>query len=681
MTPLATGHRIDDWVVDAPLGHGGMGSVYRCHNAHAPRIKAAVKLIDPSISRDSQVQQRFAREAEILDGLNHPGVVHIRNLRLSNDPPYMEMEFVEGESLESVLANGAMDPMRALELSEQLLEAVAYLHSRGIAHRDIKPANLVLREDGVLKLVDFGLAVETTEQRVTRHGSMFGTVAYAPPEWLDANRLDPLQWDCYAVGVVLWEMLTGAMAFPTPTEVDARRATLLVMSEKQKIEYLDPGTTFAEDLRAFVRSATNRDPQLRPKGAADMLALLRVLDRSPSAPALVDEERPEPNPVRRLSMVPQEFVAPDWLATPAPVPVPPDVRPDLERAPAPVPRRSLVPLLVLLLVCALIVIGFLGSRSLDRDVRITTAGVSGDTPVLVRISGAAPVEVTPVEQAFANITLGEHTVHWVTGPNCLSPTCPGSSCESWCVAGEQSVSVVRGRGEQSAVLSVAAARPRSVKIVAPEAAVVLLDGEAGAEGQFEGISPGRFELEVTLGKCAAVDRNCAASGCPIGCVSLVESLTIPVGVGAFAHTVSLPELVEPVKVKPRPRASKTAGPGPLVAAGAFDRWLASHPAWARDAAIANGLADENYLRTWTSPPTNPSAPAVQVSWNAAVAFCSNRGGLASVDAAPLSWTGREPWQEWRVSDGAPAWRRDDGVTSTKSGAKDANMFTGFRCAR
>ena len=219
---LQPGDQIDIWVVERALGAGGMGSVYRCHNRHAKRILAAIKVLEVSLRRIPGAEARFIREAEILFQLEHPNIVKVRNVRTDVDPPYLEMEFVEGRSLENILAHGALEPGRALHIATQLCDAIRYLHSKGIRHRDIKPANVLLDGDRA-KLVDFGLAVEAGMSRITEEGMTFGTVSYAPPEWIDPERLNPTKWDLYALGVVMYEMLTGTVAFPVSHQGSVRQ--------------------------------------------------------------------------------------------------------------------------------------------------------------------------------------------------------------------------------------------------------------------------------------------------------------------------------------------------------------------------------------------------------------------------------------------------------------------------
>lgn len=210
------GDEIDIWKVEKSLGAGGMGSVYRCHNRSARRILAAIKVLDAALTRHASIRNRFIREAEILFSLDHPHIVKVRNVRIDANPPYLEMEFVEGESLESRLARGSVPVADAIAMATQMADALVYLHARGIRHRDIKPSNILVQRDGRAKLVDFGIATEADNATLSEGGQVFGSVAFVPPEWARPGELDPVLWDLYALGICLFEALTGAVAFDIP---------------------------------------------------------------------------------------------------------------------------------------------------------------------------------------------------------------------------------------------------------------------------------------------------------------------------------------------------------------------------------------------------------------------------------------------------------------------------------
>jgi serine/threonine protein kinase len=267
----------DLWVVRATLGSGSMGSVLLCHNRHAPRILAAIKLLAAERVGMADARSRFAREAELLHQLDHPNIVKVRNVRLEGPTPHLEMEYVDGPSLETRIQAGPLPLDTALLVAEQIASAVRYLHRHGVCHRDLKPANVLLWRKTIVKLVDFGLALESWADRITEVGISFGTVSYAPPEWVTPEQLDPRSWDLYAIGVILYEMLTGSVAFPTPFVGTPRQTAIRVMSDKQTVACLDPGERFPEPLRDLVRRLTALRLSDRPGTAREVVHALQAM--------------------------------------------------------------------------------------------------------------------------------------------------------------------------------------------------------------------------------------------------------------------------------------------------------------------------------------------------------------------------------------------------------------------
>ena len=287
---------VDGWLVERALGRGGMGAVWRCSKGDEA---AALKVLDPVFVARPDVAARFAREAKLLAELNHPSVVRIRRVKLEGASPYLEMEYVEGENLEERLSRGPIPPTEAINLGIQLLEAIVYLHDAGVCHRDVKPANLVINRAGQLKLVDFGLAVGIDTTQITDEHTTFGTVSYAPPEWVRPDVLNPELWDLYACGVVLFEMLTGLVAFPGAADVDPRQQAVGIMTAKQTAPALDPGPAFAPELRQIVAALTEADPAKRLPTAREARSRLRALDPEATATLTVGAPPPRPAWARR----------------------------------------------------------------------------------------------------------------------------------------------------------------------------------------------------------------------------------------------------------------------------------------------------------------------------------------------------------------------------------------------
>jgi serine/threonine protein kinase len=711
---LEPGQLIDIWVVEKAIGSGGMGSVYRCHNRHAARILAAIKTLDPSVRKLGESEARFVREAEILFSVDHPNVVKVRNVRLDLDTPYLEMEFVEGESIEARLCRGPMPQKEAVALGMQLLDALAYLHSKGIRHRDIKPSNLLINRHGRLKLVDFGLATEADMAKITRADSTFGTVSYAPPEWVRPDSLHPEQWDVYASGVVLWEMLTSRVAFPGQPNVDPRQQAFVIMTQKQGHAPLDPGEGFDEGLRATIREMTDSDPLQRTRSAKDALdrltALFGPVDFSAVTPPVIEEavrrdtsdlghpERTSERPAIRGNTGNPNSGGRNTRArrSASSVPV------ALVGSVAGLLAGGALLLALLFVVLVVVYVWRAGGnpevtnppplpKQTARALDIILTGLPAGTPTTLKVNGKPPKGADGFLYHFGDQTVGSVDVAWAVGEGCVA--CPGESCPPTCATGYTKKSVIEGSGVQTLSLQVAAPRPRVVDVttsqVAPSTRLfgrltapggATIDGKPGQKSiEFSAVNPGKYQLRVDGGSCGADAAGCSLQArCPKGCASWTGELVVPVGVDAFAFAAPLP----PVALEPgqNPVVAPSGKAGRPVSRSEFAKWLGSNPDWQREAAIAAGRGDSNYLMDWAG-----AAPGamVNVSWAAANAFCAGRGGLASLDIDPHTWTetDTQPMQEWRQKEGKPAWRRYDGEPSTAARRNESNAFTGFRCAK
>jgi serine/threonine-protein kinase len=209
---LRAGDRIGDWIVEKPLGEGGMGAVYRVHSALTQRLAAALKVMKPSAEPDAR--DRFVREAEALASLRHPAVVRV--MEFAEDESlgllYLVMELALGETLRHRLERGSMDLRELLGIFLPLAQALDHAHGAGVFHRDIKPSNIVLCHDGTLRLVDFGIAAASHAEPLTNTGQL-GTLAYLPPEVFKGERTEPAAVDVYAFGLLVHEAATGRRSY------------------------------------------------------------------------------------------------------------------------------------------------------------------------------------------------------------------------------------------------------------------------------------------------------------------------------------------------------------------------------------------------------------------------------------------------------------------------------------
>jgi serine/threonine-protein kinase len=220
-------HVIGNYQIQALIGEGGMGAVFKGFDLMLER-DVAVKVLLPELARQPQLVERFRAEAVTLARLNHPYVATLHTLLRHGEELLMVMEFVRGETLEAVLRrHGALTVSQALRLFGQVLEGIAHAHQLGIVHRDLKPANLMLTENGTVKVMDFGIARLLGSARMTRTGRIVGTLAYMSPEQVRGQETDARS-DIYALGIVLYELLTGHVPFQSDSEYELMHAHLEV---------------------------------------------------------------------------------------------------------------------------------------------------------------------------------------------------------------------------------------------------------------------------------------------------------------------------------------------------------------------------------------------------------------------------------------------------------------------
>ena len=227
--PLAPGTRLSSYEIVAPLGAGGMGEVYRARDTVLKR-DVALKVLPAAFAHDPERMARFQREAELLASLNHPNIAILHGLVESDGQRALVMELVAGETLGARVKRGSMPPEEALKVARQIAEALEAAHDRGVVHRDLKPGNVMITPDGLVKVLDFGLAAivqgvqgapstpadatnsPTLTMNMTQAGVILGTAAYMSPEQAAGTPVDR-RADIWSFGVVLWEMLSGRRLF------------------------------------------------------------------------------------------------------------------------------------------------------------------------------------------------------------------------------------------------------------------------------------------------------------------------------------------------------------------------------------------------------------------------------------------------------------------------------------
>ena len=280
MRDVCVGDRLDQYQITDLLARGAMGSVFKATDSDSGQ---AMVLKIPHVQYESDVVffERFRREEEIGQQTDHPNVVRILTPR-EKSRMYIAMEFVEGHSLASVLReSGPLPVERALEIARQVCAALVSLHERGIVHRDLKPENIHLTASGQVKILDFGIALLESARRLTWAGlsSVLGTPDYMAPEQIKGRRGDP-RTDLYAVGTLLYEMLTGKLPYDRAHPAAILRAKLKEAPTAPSRHV--PG--LAPALEAIILRAIERDPRDRQDSAAALLEELRHPSATPSRP-------------------------------------------------------------------------------------------------------------------------------------------------------------------------------------------------------------------------------------------------------------------------------------------------------------------------------------------------------------------------------------------------------------
>lgn len=280
---LRAGERVGDWIIEAPLGEGGMGAVYKVHSALTQRLAAALKVMKPTSEPDARA--RFVREAEALSALRHPAVVGVMGFAEDSDRGllYLVMELAVGETLRARVSRGAMDLPEALATFVPLAQGLDHAHAAGVFHRDLKPSNVILTVDGTPRLVDFGIAAALNAEPLTTTGQL-GTLPYLPPEVFRGERAEPADIDVYAFGLLLHEVLTGQRSFEVDPDSTPAAAAAAIGVRKLQSSAVELPEHFPDRLRDLVRRATHPDPKVRPSMREMREGLESAVERRAAAP-------------------------------------------------------------------------------------------------------------------------------------------------------------------------------------------------------------------------------------------------------------------------------------------------------------------------------------------------------------------------------------------------------------
>ncbi|MFJ1790487.1 Stk1 family PASTA domain-containing Ser/Thr kinase [Kitasatospora griseola] len=496
--------------VEQRIAVGGMSTVYRGTDTRLDRA-VALKVMHPSLAGDAEFTARFIREAKAVARLAHPNVVNVLDQGADPRAVFMAMEYVPGRTLRDLLRDrGALSVRAALDVLEPVLAALGAAHRAGLVHRDVKPENVLITDNGLVKVADFGLvrimgAADSSTTAATEAGQLLGTVSYLAPEQISQNAPTDQRVDVYAAGILLYEMLTGAK--PHTGENAAQ-----VMYRHLHEDVPAPSRTapaVGRELDALVAAATARDPQARPWDAVELLAAVQRVRRTLPA-AQLDAEPPasgRPTPQFGPGEATAVISAPPGLERTSVLDVPPELLPPIRPVDEDLPprrrraarRRSRTPLIwsAVVLVVLLLVGGV--TYTLSSAVYATVPSVLGQS---------RQQAVTVLDKQGLHGAFSEQFSESVQAGQVIS-TDPGVGAK---VRKSDAVKVVVSRGPERVPVPQVTSRPLA------EASKALTDARLTA-----GTTTEQFSDSVPKGAVISIDPAAGTALAPNSPVALTVS--------------------------------------------------------------------------------------------------------------------------------------------------------------
>lgn len=383
------GARKGDYEILAVLGTGGMGKVYKVRNVLSDRIEA-MKVLLPNLADQKDLADRFLREIKVLASLSHPNIAALRTALMIDNQLVMIMEYIEGTTLSARLEHGPIPLREALDYIGQVLAALTYAHKQQIVHRDIKPANMMLTPEGVIKLMDFGIARPGPDMGLTMTGTTLGSLSYMSPEQVQCVPVDARS-DLYSLGVSFYEMATGERPFQADSHFSILQAHLRELP-KPPIE-LKPDLPAA--VSEIILMAMEKDPAKRFQSAEAFLAAVQNAARSLGVSGVKAPGRQEATVPLTAGQGSHLFSASPRAAENAPMPLP--------RVSTPQHRGLYIGLGALVVVLVVVAAGISAPSWLKTKAKEVTSFPSKDDSSK---SGATAPSTKPVEPSTIPASAG-----------------------------------------------------------------------------------------------------------------------------------------------------------------------------------------------------------------------------------------------------------------------------------
>jgi serine/threonine-protein kinase len=288
------GQTISHYKILEEIGSGGMGVVYKAQDTKLDRT-VALKFLPPHISINKEEKQRFIHEAKAAAALNHINIVTIYEINEFEDQTYIAMEYLEGETLKDKIASGPLPINNAIDTAIQIAEGLNKAHKKDIVHRDIKSANIIITDEGVVKILDFGLAKLRGVTKLTKEGTTLGTIAYMSPEQASGDKVDHRS-DIWSLGVLLYEMITGQLPFKGEYE----QAIIYSILNEEPESIFNMRNEIPRELELVVQKALQKKPEARYKNVEQMLAELKSIKINLET----EQIRPKGKPTPSIAVLP-----------------------------------------------------------------------------------------------------------------------------------------------------------------------------------------------------------------------------------------------------------------------------------------------------------------------------------------------------------------------------------------